>query len=233
MPELLVDVRHRLNSIELELKFTTTSAITVVFGPSGSGKTTLLKFIAGLFKPQHGVIRFRNQTWLNSDTRANWAPEDRGVSMVFQSLALFPHLTVRENVAFGAHGSAEIDGWIDRFRVSHAANRKPATLSGGEAQRVALARAFARKPQLLLLDEPFSSLDESLRADLVAEVRAIVLEQGLTTVLVTHDRREAVLLGDTCIRLEAGHIHSMGRTSELLGTTAISTRDERGFDQPI
>lgn len=184
---LYARIKHRFDErFELDITLEVPPGITVLQGPSGSGKTTALLTIAGLLKADTSDIRLGATNW------AGLAPEARRVSFVFQSLALFPHMTVRENVQFGPGTSnALATEWIERMRVSHLATRKPKSLSGGEAQRVALARGFARQPRVLLLDEPFSALDNTLREELITEVQTHVAKLAIPTVLVTHDPRDA------------------------------------------
>jgi ABC-type sulfate/molybdate transport systems ATPase subunit len=189
--------------------------ISVLFGASGAGKTSLLCAIAGLLRPDAGHIALGSQVLFDHVRGVNLPPERRRVGLVFQSLSLFPHLTARQNVAFGAPGPARArrdvaERWLARMRVAHVAERKPGTLSGGEAQRVALARALAAAPRVLLLDEPFSALDEELRAALAADVASIVAELGLMCLLVTHDRAEGLRLSQRVFELSQGRLTQLG-----------------------
>jgi ABC-type sulfate/molybdate transport systems ATPase subunit len=184
----------------LDAAFTVPAGITVLFGPSGAGKTTCLSVIAGLLAPRRGRVV------LNGEDLTRVPAHRRGVALVFQSLALFPHLTALQNVAYGARNDPR--RWLERMRVNHAADRKPGQLSGGEAQRVALARALASEPKVLLLDEPFSALDSELRAQLGDELKALVGELKIPTVLVTHDRADAAALGERVVVIEAGRVVS-------------------------
>jgi len=203
-------------------------SITALLGPSGCGKTSLLRAIAGLERPRSGTIAIGDRivsgprTWVN--------PERRNVGMVFQDGALFPHLSVAENVAFGLRGrvgGAKLDRG-DRARRVHEllelvdlggmGDRLPDTLSGGQQQRVALARSLAPRPAVLLLDEPFSALDAALRVQVRAEVARIVREVGVTTVFVTHDQDEAMVLGDRVAVLRDGSIRQVGTPDALYRT---------------
>lgn len=213
---LHVVAKHRLGVQLLHVELDVPPGVTVLFGPSGAGKTTTLRIIAGLLRADADV-RLDGETWSGAGT---WKPpEARGVSLVFQSLALFPHLSALENVRFGARDDTSAARWLERFHVAHVAARKPPTLSGGEAQRVALARAMAARPRVLLLDEPFSSLDDALRDQLAGELRDVVTEAKLPTILVTHDRREARRLGQRVVLLSAGRVTARGGL-ELLGDPA-------------
>ena len=185
-------------------------------GPSGAGKTTVLRAIAGLADPDRGTIRLGEVAWFDSSRRLSLAPEQRSVGLVFQDYALFPHLNVRANVAFGARGGdAEVGELLERFRISGLARAKPATLSGGERQRVALARALARRPEVLLLDEPLAALDAHTRAAIRVEIRELLRELGLPTVFITHDFRDAATLADRAAVLVEGAIRQVGPVAEL------------------
>jgi molybdopterin-binding protein len=184
-------------------------AYGVVIGPAGSGKTTLLEVIAGLLAPERGAVRFAG-----ADARG-LPPERRGVGLVYQHAFLFPHLSVRENVTYGAADAAAADEAAERLGVTPLFAREVRGLSGGERQLVALARALARRPRLLLLDEPFSALDPRRRTLVRREVRALHREWGLTTLQVTHDFAEAGMLGDQAILLDAGRVLQSGTPAEV------------------
>ncbi|MBS1151184.1 MAG: Molybdenum transport ATP-binding protein ModC [Myxococcaceae bacterium] len=193
---------------QLELDFEVPPGITVLFGPSGAGKSTALSAIAGLRAVERGRVTLGQIPWFDSEARLELPVHQRKVAYLFQSRALFPHLTALQNVTFGLHGSPDAQArarkMLERMRVAHLASRKPATFSGGEAQRVALARAFAPGPKLVLLDEPFTALDRPLRTELYAEVTALIAEAGAPALLVTHDPDEARALGTRFIGLDAG-----------------------------
>jgi ABC-type sulfate/molybdate transport systems ATPase subunit len=197
-----------VGALRLDVRFEVPPGITTLFGPSGAGKTTTLRIIAGLERTAEAEIRLDDERW--ADAHLHLPPEARRVSLVFQSLALFPHLSALDNVRFGAPDEAQAARWLERFHVAHVAARKPPTLSGGEAQRVALARAMAARPRALLLDEPFSSLDDELRAQLSTELREVVAEAKLPTLLVTHDRREARRLAEHVVAISHGGVVSRG-----------------------
>jgi len=186
--------------------------LLALVGPSGCGKTTLLRLIAGLESVEQGGIRFDDQAV------TEWPPQARNVAMVFQSPALFPHLTGFENLAFGlklrgvARGeiAERVQATAEMLGVLHCLQRAPAELSGGERQRIALGRALVRRPQILLLDEPFSQLDAPLRAQLRADILDLRTRLDLTMIYVTHDQAEALALGDRVAVMSAGRLQQVG-----------------------
>lgn len=219
---LSVDVQRQFRegplievALELELE---RFSITVLFGPSGCGKTTLLRMLAGLEQPDAGCIRLGSDLWFQG--RHHVSPQDRRVGYVFQEGALFPHLSVAANVAFGlVRGQARTERvatLIRRVGLAGLEHRRPGELSGGQRQRVALARALAPRPRLLLLDEPFASLDRPAAEHLRHALRAILKAEGIPAVLVTHDREDALSLGDRLLRMEAGRIRQEGRPEAVL-----------------
>ena len=185
--------------------------IGVLIGPSGCGKTTLLRAVAGLEPVSGGHISLTGQ--VVSSATVNLAPEKRRIGMVFQDYALFPHLSVGRNVAFGIHQlpraeqAARVAEVLHLVGLEGSENRFPHELSGGQQQRVALARALAPRPQLMLLDEPFSNLDVDLRERLAHEVRSILKAAGATALFVTHDQLEAFAIGDVIGVMHEGHLH--------------------------
>ncbi len=195
-------------------------SLVAVLGMSGCGKTTLLRAIAGFERVQRGRIALGTQTL--DDGRAYVPPERRGIGYVPQEGALFPNLSVRANIAFGLSRAQRrmsvVDELLELVGLVPLARRYPHQLSGGEQQRVAHARALARRPEVLLLDEPFSSLDASLRATVREEVSALLRRQGATTVLVTHDQEEALSLADSVAVLRDGVIVQQGTPAELYST---------------
>lgn len=207
----------------LEVAFEVPPGVTVLFGESGSGKSTLLQCIAGLLVPERGRVALGDEVWLDRARGIDVAVERRRVAYLFQSLALFPHLTALANVAYGidrrrprAERRQRARDLLARFHVAHLAERRPRTFSGGEAQRVALARSVAMQPRVLLLDEPFSALDRELRDKLSREVRDLVVELGLPTLFVTHHHQEALALGDRMVRMGRGRVTAVGRVEDLL-----------------
>ncbi|HTP50481.1 MAG TPA: ABC transporter ATP-binding protein [Anaeromyxobacteraceae bacterium] len=195
--------------------------LTVLFGPSGSGKTTVLRALAGLDRPDAGSITFDGATWFDGDRGVFVPPQTRRVGLVFQEFALFPHLSVASNVGYGLRGSTRADrrarvaDMAERFGVADLLSRMPAQLSSGQRQRVALARALAPRPQLLLLDEPLSALDAPTRELLRGELRGLLEQAGVPAIIVTHDRIEALALGDRLAVLLDGAIHQVGPVHEV------------------
>ena len=218
MDALELDLGLPLRSFRLELALALGRETFALVGPSGAGKTTVLRAVAGLIKPERGSIRLGDRVLFDSEARIDVAPEDRRVGFVFQDYALFPHLTVEQNVSYGArHRTAEL---LDRFRIAHLARARPGELSGGERQRVGLARALARDPGVLLLDEPLSALDPHTRAALRLELRTLLDELGLPVLLVTHDFHDAAVLADRVAALANGRIRQTGTPSELIAAPA-------------
>ena len=210
--------------------------IGALIGPSGCGKTSLLRAIAGLERPAAGRVRLGGETLSDADARHHLAPEDRRIGMVFQDYALFPHLSVAENVGFGLHGRGgpgreaareRVQQMLDLVGLGGAARRYPHQLSGGQQQRIALARALAPQPRLLLLDEPFSSLDVDLRERLAQEIRAILKQTGTTALFVTHDQFEAFAVADVIGVMRAGHLEQWDEAYTLYHRPA--TRFVAGF----
>lgn len=191
--------------------------VVALLGPSGCGKTTLLRIIAGLERADHGTVKVGDRVVAGNGL---WVPpERRRVGMVFQDGALFPHLTVARNVAYGLprnqrHG-ARVDEALEMVGLGGMGDRMPGTLSGGQQQRVALARSLAPAPSVLLLDEPFSSLDTVLRVQVRGEVHRLLVELGITAVFVTHDQEEAFVLGDEVAVMHDGRIVQQARPEEL------------------
>ena len=192
-------------------------SLVALLGPSGCGKTTLLRTIAGLERPDGGRITLGERTLYDDTTFV--APERRRIGMVFQDWALFPHLTVGRNVGFGLDRSERRSGRIEEalalVELMGLADRMPATLSGGQQQRVALARALANRPAALLLDEPFSNLDATLRGSIRAEVNRLLHYLSVTAVFVTHDQEEAFLLGDEVAVMLDGRIVQQGKPADI------------------
>ncbi len=205
-----------VNNISFELS---AAEILALVGPSGCGKTTTLRIIAGLERPDSGFVRLNDRVVVSESVFI--PPEKRGVGMVFQDHALFPHLTVSENIAFGLRGQSPaqvrqtVGDMLHLVGLLPLAKRYPHALSGGERQRVALARALAPRPVLVLMDEPFSSLDADLRMEMREHVRRILKSMQATVVFVTHDQEEALYMGDRLAVLQSGHLEQIGTPEEI------------------
>lgn len=198
--------------------------LVALYGPSGVGKTTLLRIIAGLADPDAGELVVNNELWYSSKIKLNRKARHRNVGYVFQDYALFPNMTVYENISFAqdVHDEAHINELLDLLQLTVLKNRKPSMLSGGQQQRVALARAMARKPDILLLDEPFSSLDINMRVMLQHELLLIQKNWGITTILVTHDLSEVFKMCGRVIVLDKGAKIHDGNPMWVFGQTKIS-----------
>lgn len=221
---LMAGVRVPLRTFELSIDLSHTGGTLALVGPSGAGKSTVIRSIAGLMRPSAGCISIDGEVVFDVERRIDLRAEDRSVGVVFQDFALFPHLSVRSNVAFGPRsrglrrGAAmqRADAWLERLQIQGLAGRRPATLSGGERQRVALARALAAEPRILLLDEPMAALDAATKGVVATELAAALREAALPTVLVSHDFADVVGLADRIAVMEAGHVVQVGAPEELL-----------------
>lgn len=218
----------------LDVEFHASPGITILFGASGSGKTTTLNSIAGITRPDRGRIEVGGHVLFDYDLRVNLPIRLRGVGYVFQSFALFPHLSVRENVEFGMTGlsraarrerALEV---LDSLHIGHTADRKPREISGGEAQRAALARALSSRPRILLLDEPLSAIDEATKRGIIRDLKNLNGGQGphgvpaLPILYVTHSREEAVSLGERVIVYDKGRVIAQGEPVEVFGSPRIT-----------
>jgi ABC-type sulfate/molybdate transport systems ATPase subunit len=217
METLSLDFALPLRSFRLELELEIAGTVALV-GPSGAGKTSVLRSVAGLVRPPDGRIALGDDVWLDSAQGVFRRPDERRVGLVFQEYALFPHMSVRQNVAYG--GRERVDEYLERFRISHLANAKPTELSGGERQRVALARALARDPGVLLLDEPLAALDAHTKAAVRGELQELLKEFGLPTLLVTHDYEDAASLADRVGVIIDGRLRQLGPPQELVASPA-------------
>src|SRR5438094_1286613 len=217
MAALSADFRLGLRSFELSLGLAVERTVALV-GPSGAGKTSVLRVIAGLARPDAGRVELDGETWVDVERGMFLSPERRRVGLVFQEYALFPHLSVRQNVAFG--GRERVDDLLERFRIAHLAASRPRELSGGERQRVALARALAREPGVLLLDEPLSALDAHTKATVRVELEELLRGLELPTLIVTHDYEDAAALAETVGVLVEGSLRQLGSPEELVSRPA-------------
>ena len=204
-------------------------AFVAISGPSGGGKTTLLRLIAGLEKPEAGLIRYREETWLNTRKGISVSTQKRKIGLVFQDYALFPNMTVEKNLAYAQHRGqdpAVVQELMAITELSELAGRYPANLSGGQQQRVALARALVRKPGLLLLDEPLSALDTAMRSRLQDYILELHHSFQLTTILVSHDFAEIKKMAEKVYWLENGGILKEGPPEEVFKTTPSAHQPE-------
>ena len=222
-PLLEIRITKRFSNAErdflLEAECVCAAGITILFGASGAGKTTLLDCIAGLKTAEAGKITVADRVFFDAERGINVAVEGRGVGYVFQDLALFPHLSAEQNVAYGLNGFARkrrTDEILDSFRIAHLRKRKPREISGGERQRVAVARALVIDPCVLLLDEPLAALDAPTKAKMIDDLRAWNRAHGIPIIYVTHSREEVFALGERVLVLENGKIVAQGTPHEVM-----------------
>jgi molybdate transport system ATP-binding protein len=214
MDTLDLDVTAPLRAFDLELRLALGRETVALVGSSGSGKTTALRILAGLHRPARGRIVLDGDVLFDSAQGRNVPPEERAVGIVFQDYALFPHMCVERNVAYARGAPAREE--LERLGIAHLAKARPAQLSGGERQRVALARALARRPRLLLLDEPLAALDPHTRGAVRESLRLLLAELDLPVILVTHEFEDAAVLADRIGVLHAGRLEQLGTPTELL-----------------
>ena len=213
--KMLLDVSIRLEKGEL----------VTLFGPSGAGKTSLLRMLAGLMKPDEGRIAVDGRTWFDARKKINLPPQRRETGFVFQEFALFPNMSVCENIRFAQRDAGDnrfADELLDLIDLHELKDRYPDSISGGQKQRVALARALARKPELLLLDEPLSALDSAMRSRLQDRLVAVHEGFGVTTVLVSHELGEIFKLSGRVLAIDRGKIERSGTPFEVFTQTRIS-----------
>jgi molybdate transport system ATP-binding protein len=221
---MTVDIQKQLHAgsgrIGMQLKFEIADGeLLALFGPSGAGKTSALRIIAGLLSPDSGMIAVGKERWFDQSKSINVPPQRRDVGVVFQDHALFPNMSVRENVAYGLkqdQPESTIDEILEVMELLPMVNVKPALLSGGQKQRVALARAIARRPKVLLLDEPTSALDAALRVRMQQYIKSVHEQHRMTTLLITHDVTEVARLATRVLIIEQGIIKIQGTPREVL-----------------
>ncbi len=222
-------IQKRLRDFHLEVSLSLGSELVAIFGPSGSGKSLTLQCISGLLRPDSGRIVLDGRTLFDSDQGIDLRPQARRVGYVFQDYALFPHLSVADNVAYGLHSLpkqerlARVKQMIATMRLEGLERRRPSELSGGQQQRVALARVLVTRPDLLLLDEPFAALDSPIRGRLHAELLQLLRGIPITTILVTHDLAEAYTLSRQMVVYDAGRVLQAGPREEILSRPASRT----------
>jgi len=231
--DLEVRIRKRFpnpeGSFNLNVHFRALAGFTIVFGASGAGKTTLLDCIAGLSDPDEGRIAVGGEDLYDSEKKRNVAAWKRRIGFVHQDLALFPHLTAEENVAYGLHRLSAAERqtrsreMLGAFRIDHLRDRRPAQISGGERQRVALARALVTEPRALLLDEPLAALDRPTKSSLVGDLRQWNQHHRVPILFVTHNGEEVFALGDEVIVLDAGRIVAQGQPHEVMRAPRLET----------
>jgi len=213
--EMLLQVRMDLEKEKL----------VTIYGKSGAGKTTILKLIAGLLAPEKGFLKVNNQVWLDTKNGINLSPQKRNIGFVFQEYALFPNMTVKENLVFAltkGQSKTDVQDLIEIIDLGDLQFRKPETLSGGQKQRVALARALVRKPEILLLDEPLSAIDYQMRTKLQQYVLKVHREYKLNTILISHDVSEILKMSDYLFEIEQGKIINKGLPIEVFTHHEVS-----------
>ena len=220
---LSVRVRKRLAAeFLLDVAFDVHPGVTIVFGESGSGKTTVLRAVAGLAQPDQGRIAVGDRVLFDSGSQINVRAAERRIGFVFQHLALFPHLTAAENIAYGlwratgAEQQRATAAIAESFRIAHLLNRRPGEISGGERQRVGLARALVTNPEILLLDEPLSALDHGTQSRIIADLRSWNAAHGIPILYVTHSQREVFALGDRVVALQDGSVVAEGTPQQVM-----------------
>ncbi|WP_314104853.1 ATP-binding cassette domain-containing protein [uncultured Stenotrophomonas sp.] len=217
---LELDIRRVFSApgqqFELDIQLQCSQRQVVLFGPSGAGKSLTLKAIAGLMRPQAGSMRLGGEVVFDASLGIHRPPQQRRLGYVFQDYALFPHLSVRQNIGFGLHHGwfnpprrerdAEVERWMRALRIEHLAQMLPSQLSGGQRQRTALARALVTRPQALLLDEPFAALDHDLRAHLRQELLDVLAATDVPLLLISHDPADVAMFGQQVVELVDGKV---------------------------
>ncbi|MCP4882980.1 MAG: ATP-binding cassette domain-containing protein [Flavobacteriales bacterium] len=201
--------------------------LITIYGKSGAGKSTLLMLLAGLMNPEKGYIRMGNNIWTDTSKQIFLPPQKRNIGFVFQEYALFPNMTVRENLCFGlgkGQSKTIVDKLVDIVDLGQLQSRKPNTLSGGQKQRVALARALVSQPKMLLLDEPLSALDNEMRSKLQSYILEVHREFGLTTLLISHDVSEIIRLSDFMIEMDHGKIVKQGNPADMFTNDRVNAK---------
>lgn len=218
-----MNFHKKLPSFELRIDLALDNRILAIVGPSGAGKTTLLQCVAGLKKPTGGEIKIGDKVVFSSEQRICVPTRQRRIGYVFQDYALFPHMTVEQNILYGkqkkersAERKLAVNDILETLKMGHLKSRYPMEISGGEKQRVALARALMTEPELMLLDEPLSALDQNTRDKLQQELLKVQNQWRIPFILVTHDMREAEILGDQIIKIDQGKMEVMKKLQETV-----------------
>jgi len=229
---LQITVRKRLKYFDIDIDFTCPDGkMLVMIGPSGGGKTTIIRMIAGLERPDEGRIVYRGETWFDSARNICLPPQQRFLGYVFQEYILFPHLSLYENALFAAADRKEVDDLFELFGIAHLRDRKPHMVSGGERQRCALCQALARRPQIMLLDEPFSALDVVTRRSLRDQVKGLKNELSFPILYVTHDINEALFLADEILPIVEGKIDK-GWMQRTIASAPLTSDSPKAVRQP-
>jgi molybdate transport system ATP-binding protein len=229
---LSVEITKQVNGFSLDVSWRIGNELAVLFGRSGAGKSITLQMIAGLVKPDSGFVKSGHTEYFSSSAGINRPPYERSFGYVFQDLALFPHMTVKENILYGAKGVAKnerkerLEELMGRFHIQGIEDKFPAGISGGQKQRVAFARALIRQPDVLLLDEPFSALDNPLRAEMRGFLMQVRTDFNIPVILVTHDTYEARTMPDVLIVYCNGRVVQSGSPAEVFSRPATAEVEE-------
>ncbi len=222
------ELRSASGAMLLDLELTVGDGdLLTLYGKSGAGKTSLLMMLSGLMRPDRGRISVRGRVWTDTEKGIHLKPQQRNVGMVFQDYALFPNMTVRENLAYALRERSEdreIAHLVEIMDLGDLQDRKPDTLSGGQKQRVALARALVNKPELLLLDEPLSALDQEMRGKLQHYILEVYREYGLTTLLISHDVTEIIRMSDYVVEMDQGKILRRAAPGEIFTSEKLNAK---------
>lgn len=218
--KLQVELEKKVKTGTIQVKFSLENEVLGILGRSGCGKSVTLKCIAGILQPEKGKIQLDDRVLYDSGRNISRKARERRIGYLFQNYALFPNLTVLENICFSLkrsdrEGQAYARGLMERFYLTEVADSYPAILSGGQQQRTAMARMLAARPEVLLLDEPFSALDSFLRREMEREVREVLKSFGGVSILVSHNKEEIRRLTQRCMVMEQGKIAELGRTEEI------------------
>lgn len=224
---LKVDIKSRLDNFSLNICFETGAKRVGILGESGAGKSMLLKYLGGIYKPDNGKIFLDDVCLLDTDKKINVRPQERNIAYMFQNYALFPTMTVRKNIEIIAKGDKhekkdKADYLLRKFHIEEIENKKPPELSGGQQQRVALARVLAYEPKLILLDEPFSAIDQLLKERLQIELEAMISDFNGLVIMVSHSREELYKFSDELIVISKGEVIDSGNTKSIFRKPGVS-----------